>query len=151
MGSRALLEKSMQVQKSLKSIGVDSVIETKKDFIELNIDQLKHGKKADGTQIGRYSKSKQWKWYAEKKHAQNPLAGFGNKDLIHEEDFINGLDINKHGGDGIEAFSHDEKYNLLTAQYGENILGLQEDNTPVYRRKAFIPTVRKKVSAIYNG
>lgn len=146
MGARALLDRAQQVKRQLRDIGENAIVETKTDFIELNIDQLKHGEKSDGTQIGRYRN----KWYALKKYRMNVLAGEGNVDLINAKAFIQGLDIVKNA-DHVEEISRDSKSELLRRNYGENILGLQEDNTVKYRRKAFLPSVRKRVTAIYNG
>lgn len=146
MGARALLDRSQQVKRQLNDIGQNAIVETKADFIELNIDQLKHGEKADGTQIGRYKD----KWYALKKYRMNVLAGEGNIDLINEKNFIGKLDIVRNA-DFAEAISRDDKSEMLQENYGENILGLQEKNIITYRRKAFLPSVRKRVTAIYNG
>lgn len=146
MGARALLERSQQVKRQLNDIGQNAIVETKADFIELNIDQLKHGEKADGTQIGRYKN----KWYALKKYRMNVLAGEGNIDLINTKNFIGKLDIVRNA-DFAEAISRDDKSEMLQRNYGENILGLQEKNITTYRRKAFLPSVRKRVTVIYNG
>jgi len=146
MGARALLDRSQQVKRQLNDIGQNAIVETKADFIELNIDQLKHGEKADGTQIGRYKN----KWYALKKFRMNVLAGEGNIDLINTKDFIGKLDIVRNA-DFAEAISRDDKSEMLQRNYGENILGLQEKNIITYRRKAFLPSVRKRVTVIYNG
>lgn len=146
MGARALLERSQQVKRQLNDIGQNAIVETKADFIELNIDQLKHGEKADGTQIGRYKN----KWYALKKYRMNVLAGEGNIDLINTKNFIGKLDIVRNA-DFAEAISRDDKSEMLQENYGENILGLQEKNIITYRRKAFLPSVRKRVTVIYNG
>ncbi len=146
MGARALLERSQQVKRQLNDIGQNAIVETKADFIELNIDQLKHGEKADGTQIGRYKN----KWYALKKYRMNVLAGEGNIDLINTKNFIGKLDIVRNA-DFAEAISRDDKSEMLQRNYGENILGLQEKNIITYRRKAFLPSVRKRVTVIYNG
>ena len=146
MGARALLDRSQQVKRQLNDIGQNAIVETKADFIELNIDQLKHGEKADGTQIGRYKN----KWYALKKYRMNVLAGEGNIDLINTKNFIGKLDIVRNA-DFAEAISRDDKSEMLQRNYGDNILGLQEKNIITYRRKAFLPSVRKRVTVIYNG
>lgn len=146
MGAKALLERAQQVKRQLHDIGENAIIETKQDFIELNIDQLKHGEKADGSQIGRYKN----KYYALYKYRKNVLAGEGNIDLIDQKNFIKGLDIVKNA-DHVEEFSRDDKFAMLTENYGENILGLQDKNITTYRRKSFLPSVRKRVTAIYNG
>lgn len=146
MGARALLDRSQQVKRQLNDIGQNAIVETKADFIELNIDQLKHGEKADGTQVGRYKN----KWYALKKYRMNVLAGEGNIDLINTKNFIGKLDIVRNA-DFAEAISRDDKSEMLQRNYGENILGLQEKNIITYRRKAFLPSVRKRVTVIYNG
>lgn len=146
MGARALLDRADQVKRQLRDIGENAVVETKADFIALNIDQLKHGEKADGSQVGRYKD----KYYALKKYRMNVLAGEGNVDLILNKDFTGGLDIVKNA-DHVEEISRDGKSELLKKKYGENILGLQEDNIAKYRRKSFLPSVRKRVTVIYNG
>lgn len=141
----------LKLQKTIQSIGIEALVETKKDYIDLNIDQLLHGKKSDGSQIGRYSMSKSWKWYADKKYDQNPLAGYGNKDLIDKKDFIEGIDIVSHGK-SFEEFSHDEKQNLLVGTYGPEIFGLQDQNLDKYRHENFYPSLMQKVrNIIYNG
>ena len=141
----------LKLQLTIRAIGIEALIETKKDYIDLNIDQLLHGKKSDGKQIGRYSNSKSWKWYSDMKHQQNPLAGEGNKDLIHTKNFIEGFDIVSHGK-SFEEFSHDEKQNLLVGTYGPEIFGLQPQNLDKYRHENFYPSLMLKVrNIIYNG
>ena len=146
MGAHALLERSRKVKQLLPQIGVDAVIATQDQFIEYNVDQMKRGEMADGTQIGRYKSAS----YALRKYRQNPLAGEGNVDLIDKKDFIKGITLRKSGNQ-IEETSWDWKYRILTEKYGEKILGIQPKNLPSYRRTAFIPEVRKKVTEIYNG
>lgn len=66
---------SLQNLKEAESLAVEDNVPLIKT---LEIDQLKHGLRKDGTKIGRYKNEH----YAVQKYIQNPLAGFGNMDWI---------------------------------------------------------------------
>jgi hypothetical protein len=67
----------------MKSLNVpqeaeEALYQSREEIIELQGDQLLHGKNREGGKIGKYKSDK----YAAKKFAQNPLAGLGNMDWI---------------------------------------------------------------------
>lgn len=141
------LELFRVLQSTIRTMAVQSVVETKEDYIELNIDQLKRGKRSDGTQIGTYFSPS----YALDKFEKNPLAGLGNVDLILTGDFTNALDIAARGT-SFEEFSHDEKFSMLKQRYGNNILGLTAENLyEFYRKESFLPNLMPKVRKLING
>lgn len=142
-------ENLFRLSATVRDLGIKALLETKKDYIALNVDQFKHGKKPSGRIIGRYSGSKMGQEYAALKHEQNPLAGKGNVDLMHKHDFIEALDIEAHGTK-FEEFSHDIKQNVLVEMYAEDepFYGLSEANLQKYRKDSFKPALMPKVREV---
>jgi hypothetical protein len=72
---------------SVTEVSTESIEATKTEFLDAQRDQLLHGKRPDGSPIGKYKNPA----YARKKYAMNPLAGFGNWDLRLKGDYQNAL------------------------------------------------------------
>lgn len=62
----------------IKHEAAEAIYDNREEVRLLQVDQLKHGLRKDGSKIGKYKN----KAYAKKKFAQNPLAGEGNMDWI---------------------------------------------------------------------
>lgn len=137
-----------KLRTELTNIGAETLRETKKEYIELNIEQLKRGERSTGKKIGRYANPNGW--YARRKFRQNPLAGQGNIDLINLGDWSESMDVLTQGSK-YEELSRDTKHAKLMATYGSDVLGLQQTNTDIYRGQDFMPLLRKKAGKITSG
>ena len=83
------------------------------------------GKKPDGSLIGKYRDFE----YADAKEQVNPMAGFGNVDLIDTGNLWRKIEIFKQG-DSFEIFSTDSKFNKIADKYGDenfNITDKEEE------------------------
>lgn len=137
-----------KLRTELPNLGMQVLLETQKEYIELNIDQLKRGERSTGKKIGRYANPSGW--YAKRKFRQNPLAGEGNVDLINLGDWSERLQIMSQG-ERFEELSRDDKHNKLMGTYGTDVLGLQPDNMNAYRGETFMPGLRKKAAKMTKG
>ncbi len=116
---------------SLKTIDIQgeaagAIDDTKEEMKNIQRDQLLHGIKGDGKQIGKYRN----RAYAAKKYAMNPLAGIGNVDLkltgsVHNDIFVDVRDRE------FIIDSADTKMEGLTEKYGDPF-GLTDENEAVY-------------------
>jgi hypothetical protein len=104
----------------VQQILVESVLENKQDFLDLQRQQLMDGARNDDAYIfnlktGKYFYSPN---YAKYKGKDSPI------DLHDTGAFYAGLDIEDAGNGDLNVFSNDEKDELLTQTYGEQIFGL---------------------------
>lgn len=95
------------------------VREYEAQIIDYVVDRWRHGKGVNGDVIGKYQNED----YAIFKHQQNPLAGFGNVDLMLNEDLKNGLFLEERSNMFIIK-SRDKKYQMLANKYGEEEFGI---------------------------
>ena len=82
--------------------------------------------------------------YAIEKYAQNPLAGEGNVDLIHEGDFVGGLTL-EYNQDNIRPFSTDPKNDDLISRYGANIFGLNNQMLSEVNQNSVLPNLQNNI------
>lgn len=120
-----------------------TVVDMTKEIIELNIDQMKHGKKSDGSMIGKYKDP----FYAQMKHDMNPLAGYGNKDFIltgaHSESmFIQPRQASWDMG------SLDWKSAILVQSAGQDIYGLSKESKAKLVNTGFEKQLLERVHSV---
>lgn len=114
---------------------VQGSIEDNKDTIkELQIDQLKHGKRKDGKLIGKYKSDA----YAKKKHSMNPLPGEGNMDWILTGELKNEIFVDVRP-DKFVIDSADPKATDLIEKHGDPF-GMSEESNA-----ALIPDLKKSL------
>ena len=100
-------------------------------IVELQTEQLMHGKDSTGGEIAPSYRNNA---YADYKHAKNPLAGHGTPDLRLTGDFHRAIyfDTNK-----MQPTSDDPKTPSLEEKYSNNgknpIFGLNEESLQKYR------------------
>jgi hypothetical protein len=106
---------------------------------ELKIDELKHGERPDGSQIGTYKNAA----YQKFKQQKNPTAK-GKVDLVLSGKFSQSVFLPK-GRSGKYLFgARDRKKPILTDRYGGDIMGLNQKTFNEYQIKQ-IPEVLKKL------
>ena len=113
--------KQETTESSIRNQFKQEVKEYESQIIDWVVDRWKHGKGVDGDVIGQYQNDD----YAIFKNQQNPLAGFGNVDLIDSGDLKDGLFIEELGSLFVIK-SRDEKYRMLANKYGAEEFGLTE-------------------------
>lgn len=111
---------------------------TSKEYADLNIDQLRHGKTSKDEHIKPEYASRS---YAEIKNKMNPMAGAGIPDLKLTGAFYRGFGVTV-SGDTVRVRSSDEKQNALVEKYGIDIFGLSSDSLKKYREVLF-PELKK--------
>ena len=106
---------------NVKDLFRKEIKEYEPQIIDYVIDRWKRGEGVDGGKIGEYQNED----YAMFKNQQNPLAGFGNVDLIDTGDLKNGLFIQELWSVFIIK-SSDEKYQMIANKYGIEQFGITE-------------------------
>lgn len=110
---------------NLNELVIESVKETEVLFLDANADQLMHGKRSTGELIGKYANPE----YAAMKYAENPLAGFGNIDLVLTWAFKRGINI-KYQADGLLFDSTGKEkeggFDILE-HFGDDVLGITDE------------------------
>ena len=110
----------------IREIILEVIKEFEVFFLDANLNQLRHGERMTGKKIGKYANSQ----YAAAKYSENPLAGFGNVDLILTGDFSRGIFIKFNGESLIfdsTGKSKDDGKDLL-AEWGDDVLGVSAEN-----------------------
>lgn len=134
-----------QFLNNLKKINVDreakqAVARTSKDYIELNTEQITHGKMPDKTRIGKYRNRS----YARMKNQMNSLPGLGNVDLILTGKFVGSMEL-ELDGDVLRVEADDP--NGLVEKYGSPF-GLDPESRKEYVeivRPIFIDQIKSKL------
>lgn len=99
---------------------------------ETKINELEFGLEPQFKKIGKYADED----YAEKKHAKNPLAGFGNIDLINTGAWSNSLFVVRYT-DYYIFDSGDPKHGELIQKYGMDIMGLSQKTFDIIQREVY--------------
>lgn len=103
------------------------VLSDQKTLKERKETEFTHGERPDGNKIGRYSQSDEGQSYADFKYQRNPLAGFGNVDLLLTRSFFNSLFLQPYRRRAFIFNGRDEKTNDLIGKYGIDILGISQE------------------------
>jgi len=103
------------------------ILSDQKNLKEEKHNEFLRGEKPDGNKIGRYSLSDEGQNYADFKNQVNPLAGFGNVDLLLTRRFFNSMFVTPYYKGAYIFDAKDEKRNLLIAKYGLDIMGISQE------------------------
>ena len=141
-----ILEFNDQLQRcDFEEIFSTSVMANDAQIVDALHDQLQHGIKGDGEQIGEYQSEN----YAKAKFQMNSQAGFGNVDLKLTGDFYSGMALRKLEKD-FQINSDDEKNVDLQNKYGIDIMSLTDERAGQvaqdYILDEFIKEIREKLS-----
>lgn len=134
---------------NLLSESMKALAETKEDFVEANVDQMRHGKNKNGNIIGEYRSA----WYGDFKTRMNPLAG-GNVDLILTGAFTSGMYLELMSRGSYKIDSKDAKRDLLVKGggnrrgYGSDIFGLGGEYKSKAINKNFRRVLIEKVKSV---
>jgi len=131
----------------VQALIVDTLKELEVSFLDANIDQLRHGKRSTGGQIGKYASAD----YAAMKYAENSLAGLGNIDLILTGVFSKGITIRFEPTKMVFDSTGKEKENGvdLLYHYGDDVLGLSDESILKLQtefQQAFVRNYYKKMA-----
>ena len=118
------LNKLQELKARLRNLP-DATIEMMKEVFkdiapvveDLNIEQLNRGERADGSSLPNYS------IVSVTKFGKTP----GPMNLHDRGPFWQGITLEVHD-DGVELVGKDFKTDMLQLRYGDEIIGLQEDN-----------------------
>lgn len=116
----------------------DALNEEKEYILILQKQQLAKGEKADGTSTPRYST----KTIKVREVEGNPVKG-ERIALYDTGDFWNKMWVLAVNGE-LEIYSSDGKTEMLLATYGENVLGLTDDNIEQLFERV-IPIIQEKM------
>ena len=116
----------------------DALNEEKEYILILQKQQLAKGEKADGTSTPRYSP----KTIRVREVDGNPVKG-ERIALYDTGDFWNKMWVLAVNGE-LEIYSSDGKTEMLLATYGENVLGLTDDNIE-HLFERVIPIIQEKM------
>lgn len=98
------------------------MLSDQKALKEKKVSEFTKGERPDGNKIGRYSDPE----YAYFKSQINPLAGFGNVDLLLTRQFTGKMFVKPYAA-GYIFDTTDEKRGNLLGKYGIEIMGLNQD------------------------
>lgn len=90
---------------------------------EQKINEFESGLRPNGKRIGGYQNGE----YANEKNQMNPLAGFGNVDLIYSHSFTSKLFLKQYESNSYIFNSTDNKTDNLIGKYGLDIMGLNQE------------------------
>lgn len=97
------------------------VLSDQKALKEEKVSEFTKGEKPDGTKIGKYKDPE----YAYFKNQINPVAGFGNVDLLLTRQFTGRMFVKPYASGFIFDSTDPKTPNLL--RYGYEIMGLNQD------------------------
>lgn len=135
-----------QLRTNLRKIASVVLMDTSKDYLDLQRDQLLHGLNSDGDHIGVYASTD----YAAMKERMNPLAG-GYVDLKLHGDFQDELTLRVMGEKKFIVYSQDAKNAELIRRYGAGIFLLSPEFLQRYRRETFMPELNKSAKDFIDG
>lgn len=135
-----------ELAKRVKAINLDSlkdeVINQNETLaVDYNKDQLEAGFDSNNNRLRTYASP----IYAAVKNNMNPRPGFDNPDLLYTGDFYEGFKSDKQGNK-LVIDSDDSKTDELTAKYGNEIFGLNEQNKQVWDKQNIQDYLRKWLS-----
>ena len=138
MSLEGLLSKFKISTDELIGIVQDALNEEKEYILILQKQQLAKGEKADGTSTPRYSP----KTIKVREVEGNPVKG-ERIALYDTGEFWNKMWVLSVNGE-LEIYSSDGKTEMLLATYGENVLGLTDDNIEQLFERV-IPIIQDKM------
>lgn len=134
--------------KQFLSQKVNEIVISDNDSLKrLKIDEFTHGLRPDGNIIGKYSMSDEGQAYADFKNQRNPLAGWGNVDLLLTRQTANSLFVRPFGKGYL--FEMKDRYNLV-GKYGKDILGLNQETFNQRQRDLYRYALMQDIQKILN-
>lgn len=116
----------------------------KQEIKKAKRNELEFGLSPNFKKIGQYRNDN----YAYIKNIQNPLAGYGNVDLIRTGAFVNSL-FPVRRGNGFIFDSGDPKRDDLISKYGEApVVGLNQKTFNKIQIDVLAPELRKEIKQI---
>lgn len=109
-------------QSVMESLVQKIILSDQKNLKEEKISEFERGLRPDNKRIGGYQSGE----YANEKNQMNPLAGFGNVDLIYSGAFVSKLFVKPLTQNGFIFDSSDRKTGSLVVKYGQAIMGLNQ-------------------------
>ena len=125
----------------------ETVIDDQESLKKIKIDEFTHGLRPDGEKIGQYSKTDEGQMYADFKNQINPLAGFGNVDLLLTRRTANTLFIREFGKGYM--FGMRDTHNLV-GRYGVDILGLNQETFNQRQKDIYRYVLINDISKVLN-
>ena len=127
-----------------QQIAVEGMKSNEPILLAANIDQLKHGKRSNGEQIGTYKREA----YARMKNRMNPLPGLDSVDLILTGAFARGIFINYTNDSMLfDSDSAEKETGNLLENWGKNVLGIfMTDPLKNDIQLEFIAIVKNKIA-----
>ena len=110
-------------QSVMEEMVAEIVLSDKERLKEQKISELQRGLRSNEKRIGGYQSGE----YANEKNQMNPLAGFGNVDLIYSGSFVSKLFLRSKHSRSFIFDSSDDKTGNLVGKYGADILGINQD------------------------
>jgi hypothetical protein len=107
----------------MESLVSEIVLSDKERLKEQKISEFERGLRPNENRIGGYQNGE----YANEKNQMNPLAGFGNVDLIYTGSFSSKLFLKSTNPRLFIFDSTDNKTDNLVGKYGLDILGLNQE------------------------
>jgi len=101
--------------------------------------EFEFGLLPDYTKIGEYRSDS----YANRKYLKNPLAGYGQVDLINTGAFVNSLFVLPLGGNRYTFDSGNSKAGLLSTAYSKDIFGLNQRTFTKIDKQEYAPKLRQ--------
>lgn len=132
-------------QKEILQAIVREIVVNDKLLKQEKINEFSKGVRPNGNIIGKYRDPE----YAIFKQSINPLAG-GNVDLILKRGFTNSLRVEKLYPKAFLFNSTDSKRDKLIAQYGTDIMGINQEYWEKRQKEVYLPTFRFQVKRLIN-
>jgi len=129
----------------MQQVAVECLKSNESFLLDANYDQLERGKTSKNEQIGKYENDD----YAAEKYMMNPRAGFGNIDLIKEQDFKHGIFFKFTNDSLISDSTGKEKEGGtdLLHDYGDDVLGIfMTSDLKVDLQYDLIRLIKEKIS-----
>lgn len=124
------------------------VISDQKRLKEQKFNELEQGIRPDGDKIGYYSNSEMGYDYADFKNKINPLAGFGNVDLLLTRSFYNKMFLIGNNRQFIFE-SSDIKTPNLKAKYGLDIMSISQEWFNTRQSDIYRLVLQQQIKDIY--
>lgn len=135
-----LSTESIQARKTIE----DTIQLNSLEVIRMVKNRLRYGQGVNGGTIGKYQNLE----YAQEKHAQNPLAGFGNVDLFLTGALSDDITVIKENN-RFFILSTDEKYEMLANKYGADQFGLTIDQMAEFLYECYIFSLQTILNKVY--
>jgi len=141
-------EKSRRIQKITKSQLHQKVTELverdeNRELRKAKINEFEFGLTPSYKKIGKYRSDA----YAFTKHNQNPLAGYGNVDLIRSGATVNSL-FPIRSGEGYIFDSGNSLWGDLQERYGSNIAGLNQKTFNKIQKDIYAPDLVRYIKSL---